>query len=44
MYFHSNNINLLKMEIEHKYTFVPLVQKNLININDKKIQEFLTKW
>ncbi|XP_001122247.5 cilia- and flagella-associated protein 300 isoform X1 [Apis mellifera] len=32
------------MEIEHKYTFVPLVQKNLININDKKIQEFLTKW
>ncbi|XP_031371224.1 cilia- and flagella-associated protein 300-like isoform X2 [Apis dorsata] len=32
------------MEIEHKYTFVPLVQKNLININDKKIQEFLSKW
>ncbi|XP_017758798.1 PREDICTED: uncharacterized protein C11orf70 homolog [Eufriesea mexicana] len=32
------------MEIEPSYTFVPLTEKNFIGINDKKIQEFLSKW
>ncbi|XP_017885404.1 cilia- and flagella-associated protein 300-like [Ceratina calcarata] len=32
------------MEIEPRYTFVPLAQKNLIGINDKATQECLTKW
>lgn len=32
------------MEIKPSYTFVPLAQKNFVGINDKTIQEFLSKW
>nr|XP_034184568.1 cilia- and flagella-associated protein 300-like [Osmia lignaria] len=32
------------MEIEPNYTFVPLVQKNYLGINDKAIQQHLAKW
>nr|XP_012151414.1 PREDICTED: uncharacterized protein C11orf70-like isoform X1 [Megachile rotundata] len=32
------------MDIEPKYTFVPLEQKNYLGINDKIIQELLLKW
>ncbi|XP_050587168.1 cilia- and flagella-associated protein 300-like [Bombus affinis] len=32
------------MEIKPSYTFIPLAQKNFVGINDKTIQEFLSKW
>ncbi|XP_076763236.1 cilia- and flagella-associated protein 300 [Xylocopa sonorina] len=32
------------MEIEPKYTFVPFTQKTLMGINNKTVQEFLSKW
>ncbi|XP_043284853.1 cilia- and flagella-associated protein 300-like [Venturia canescens] len=33
-----------KMDLDPKYTFVPLPEKNLEGINDKKTGEFFKKW
>ncbi|XP_076683102.1 cilia- and flagella-associated protein 300 [Andrena cerasifolii] len=32
------------MEVETKYTFVPIAQKNYVGINDKLSQQLLSKW
>ncbi|XP_025152809.1 uncharacterized protein C11orf70 homolog [Harpegnathos saltator] len=32
------------MDIDPKFTFMPLKEKNYVGINDKNIQEYLCKW
>ncbi|XP_014472654.1 PREDICTED: uncharacterized protein C11orf70 homolog [Dinoponera quadriceps] len=40
----SIDTQTVKMEIEPKFTFVPLSEKKYVGIDDKNIQEYLCKW